>query len=132
MYSIKAYTKEYYQEVRSWWEKQNQIPPTEDMMPLDSTYMAFDGDRPAICISLYLTNIKEYCYLECYIGNPELKGNARKECTKMLLKYIIYVAKQKGYKKFVCLATKPELVRYYESMGFIKTLENVTTLCKAL
>lgn len=132
MITIKTYTATQYEMIKSWWDKQGEICPTEDMLPLESTWILYIKDTPALCVCLYYTNIKEYCYIENFVGNPDFKGPERKEGTRILLKYIGNAAKDRGYKKLVCLASNKELARYYQIIGFTATLTNVTTFCKVL
>jgi len=132
MFTIKKYKTLDYDMIKSWWDLQNEIGPTKEMLPLESTYILCLKDKPILCVSLYFTNIKEYCYIECFVGNPDAKGLARREGTKILFDYICAVAKQKGYKKVVCLSHNEVLTKYYMSLGLNPTLTNVTTFCKVL
>jgi len=133
MFTIKRYTSKDYDMIKSWWEAQKMMPPTQDMLPLDSTYILCLEDTPALCVSIYFTNVKEYCYLECFIGNPEANNKPqRREATQILFDFVCDKIRERGHKKVVWISPTPTLTRYYKTWGLEPTITNVDTFCKVL
>ena len=121
-----------FEELSQWWAAAREIAPTFDMVPEESTYVLEMDGIPALSVSLILTNIREYCYVENFIGNPELRGPKRKAASVELLKYISDIAAQRGYKKLLCLGHRPRVKARYQELGFVQTLDGVGTFIKEL
>lgn len=106
--------------------------PSDAMLPLDSTFVLEHEGKPFLAVTMYLTNSKEFCMLDNFIGNPELSGPLRRDFTRLLLNYCEGVAIALGYKKIFCMATNEKLAAYYEGLGFTPTCNTVTTFIKTL
>lgn len=130
--SIRFYTIYDYPMISSWWEKANEIGPLESMIPIDSTFILELNGIPTLCVSLYLTNITEYCLVENFIGNPEIKGVERRAASHTLLRHLEHFAQDKGYKRLFCLAHKGPLKTRYSELGFTMTDDNVASFCKVI
>jgi hypothetical protein len=129
---IRPYLPTEFEMVRRWWLAHGEVPPLPDMLPPDSTFILELHRQPALCVSLYLTNSPEICYVENFVGNPELKGEARREGTEKLLAHLEMVARGRGYRRLICLGHKPELKKRYQEIGFTPTVDNITGFAKEL
>ncbi len=117
--------------VQAWWQPSPEgVIPTPEMMPPDSTFICLYEGMPALSVTMYLTNTPEFCMVDNFIGNPEMRGPLRRELTKELLAYVEYIAQGLGYKKIFCMASNERLASYYGELGFNKTLSGVTTFTK--
>jgi len=128
--TVRPYKKEDWQMIKSWWDHAKEFAPIEEMMPLDSSFIAEINGRPALAVCLYLTNIPTAAYVENFIGNHEFRGQLRNDATIILLDHLGKFAKSLGYKILVCMTEKPILKAYYEKIGFTKTLDGVATFAK--
>lgn len=99
-------------------------------LPEDTSYVAFVDDKPALAVSLILTNSK-LAWIEAFVGNPDVKPEERRPVTKKLLAYLEDIAKSFGAKKLFCMSPNPLLTGYYNSLGFKKT-ESVEALIKEI
>lgn len=118
--------------VINWWESASMHGFTSNYLPSDSSYMVLIDKQPAAVLALYKTNIKEYAYLECYVSNPEISKDNRRKATEHLVNYIEEQARQLGYHKLVCLTHIEALKPRYAALGYIPSLNNVTTFVKEL
>jgi len=132
MTRIRAYSVEDYKNISGWWKFYDETPPSRLMMPEDSSWILEDDDGPLLCVTVYLTNSKELAWVDNLIGRPKADKSLRREATMELLKYIGNVSRELGYEKLFCFSEKPELKRYYMDIGFIPTMDNVTTFVKPL
>jgi hypothetical protein len=131
--TVRPYTGFDFPLVHNWWSKSNEIAPwTPTLMPLDSTFVCCVDDTPAVCVSVYLTNCKEICYIEGLISNPLLTKQQRTAAVEKLNEHITTFAKQLGYKRMICLAYKEPLKKRYEELGYMKTIEHCSAFCKVL
>lgn len=127
---IRNFKRSEFETVVSWWNKANEQPPVIGMMPEDTTFIAEINGRPSLCVTLYLTNSKEICYVENFVGNPDVNKNKRKEAAKILSDYIAVFAGQLGYKRMMCMCYKEPLVKRYQELGYTPTLNGVTTFIR--
>lgn len=129
---IRLYNKNDFNEITSWWNKANEPSPTEDMLPLDTTFVLESDNKLMLCVSLYLTNAKGVCYLENFVGNPEFKGEQRKEAGKLLLDTVIEYAKLLEYKRIFCFSYRDKLKERYKELGLIPTIGNLQAFVKEI
>lgn len=132
MIQIRNYKKEDFEMVKSWWDAAGEVAPLPDMMPEESSFIAEIDGRPALAISLYLTNTPEICYVENFIGNPDLKGLSRNSASHLLINHIEKFASSLGYKRLICLAHKEQLKNHYQKLGGVKTLDNLASFAKEI
>lgn len=119
--------------LKSWWIKQDEFPPTKEMLPEESTYiLEIEGLGPIVSITLYLTNTREFCILDNFIGNPDFSGPARKEVSEIIISHAEKQAKELGYKSIMCMALKDKLKDYYQTFGYVKRFDNLATFNKEL
>lgn len=115
--------------LKDWW-KESHILFNIDSIP-DSTYIVSRNGLPVISGSLFLMNCPNGCMVENVIANPCLKGN-REGALEFLFENLEQIAKDKGYKSLVIFSYKEKVKDLYTKLGFMKTLDNVTTFCKEL
>lgn len=131
MITIQKYHPSYFETLDSWWEHYNETAPTKELIP-ESTFIVFCKDTPILSVSLILGNITEYCTVDNFIGNPDYEGPIRHEAGFLLNAHIAEYAKNLGYKKLFCMSYREPVKRRYEELGYVKTLDNVTTYIKEI
>lgn len=131
-FKIRNYTDSDFEMIQSWWTKQNEFPPTKEMLPEESTFICEYEGVPLTCITVYLTNSLEFCMLDNFIGNPEFSGEKRREASGRIIGWSEVFAMTKGYKSIMCLALKDKLKEYYQTFGYTKRFDNVATFNKEL
>jgi hypothetical protein len=132
MFNVRNFTGSDFEMIQSWWKTQNEFPPTLEMLPEESTFICEFNKNPMVAVTLYLTNSKEFCMLDNFVGNPEQRGELRKEASQVIVSYAEAFAKELGYKSIMCMSLKNRLSEYYQSFGYIKRLTNVSTFNKEL
>lgn len=128
--TIKEYCINNYQEIKSWWEQAKEIAPDTKMMP-ETSYMMYYNEQPILSVSLFLTN-GPIAWVDNYIGNPEFKGEVRKQCGKLLLSHLEEVAKLNGKDRLFCMSMNDKTSKRYTELGFNKTCSNISTFIKEL
>lgn len=118
--------------ITKWWEMSGELGPLEGMLTKDSTFICYVGDTPGLCVTLYLTNSPDVCYVENFVGNPEVRGALRRDASLYLSNYIAAFAQSKGYRFLLCLAHKEPLKQRYEELGFTRTLDNLSSFLRIL
>lgn len=128
---IRNYQSSDFETVSRWWAHSKEIGPLEGMLPPESTYILELDGIPALCVTIILTNTKEFCYLENFAGNPTVERAQRRKASQLLTKHVTTVAKSLGYKRLLCLAYKGPLKKRYQELGFTRTLDGVSGFCKS-
>ena len=128
--NIRLFNKNDFETIKIWWNKANEIPPTLEMLPEESTFILELNDEPQICITVYLTNTNYLAYLEALVRNPELKNH--QYYTKLLIQHVENFVKEKNYKILICLSDKDKLKARYMELGYINTLNNLSSFAKEL
>lgn len=132
MFSVRNYTAKDFEMVHKWWTQQNEFPPTKEMLPEESTFICEHEKTPMVAITVYLTNSKEFCILDNFIGNPDYSGNLRREASEIIVNFCEIFAKELGFKSIMCMAIKDKLKEYYPKFGYTKRMDNVATFNKEL
>lgn len=130
MFTIRQYKKEDFKMIESWWD--NKYPPTIEMLPESSTLILEIDKVPAYCLSVYLTNCKQYAYLGNFISNNKLKIENRKEASQVLMDSVCGFARELGYKNILCMTNVSKLKERYKEMGFTPTISDVQTFVKRI
>lgn len=121
--------------LRSWWERSGEVGPTDSMLPRESTFVLEDEEGPLLATSVLLLNTRAIAWCEAFIGNPDRKGAERRRAARAGLDFCERFARFMGRESLFCMATRPELERYYEFLGFQETatvkcfVKGVATLC---
>jgi hypothetical protein len=131
-YTIRPYAKADYTEIKKWWDASNEMAPIPEMLPEESTLILELDKTPALMITVYLTNCKEVSYLENFAGNPELKGESRKQAAQYIVDAACGFAKGLGYKRVLCLSYKDKLKERYQELGMTPTVDNLMSLVREL
>jgi hypothetical protein len=132
MMQIRSYRESDFAMLNEWWRRHDELGPLPSMVPAETTWVLEIDGCPALSVSLVLTNVPEYCYVENFIGNPELAGPARQSAVADLLQYIEEFARSKGYRRLFCMAHRGPLKQRYQEIGFTQTLDNVGTFSKEI
>jgi len=132
MFNVRKFKQTDFEMLHNWWKIQDEFPPTREMLPEESTFICEFNEIPMVSITVYLTNSKEFCMLDNFIGNPDVPKDLRKEASSLIIAYSEQFAKDLGYKSILCMSLKEKLSNYYQSFGYIKRLTNVSTFNKEL
>lgn len=132
MYKIRNFKAQDFEMVQSWWKAHEEFPPTIEMLPEESTFICEHDGIPLSAITVYLTNSKEFCMLDNFVGNPEMPGLVRQYSSILIIDHAERFAKDLGYKSMMCLAFEDKLKQYYQSFGYKQRLNNVSTFNKEL
>lgn len=127
---IKQFQSDKYQLIKSWWDFAKEVAPELKMLPRTS-YIMYHNEQPILSVSLFLTN-GCLAWVDNYIGNPEFKGEIRKQCGKLLLNHLEEIAKLNGKDRLFCMSTNDKTSQRYTELGFNKTCSNVSTYIKEL
>lgn len=130
--AVRPYRESEFRMIEAWWHEQNEVAPLPSMMPIDSSFIAEIDGKPALAITIYLTNCKEVAYLENFVGNPAMKGSDRRVASHILLDHVQKFAKARGFRNLLCMAHKPQLERRYVELGYRQTLGGVSTFLRNL
>lgn len=128
MYTIRSYTKKDFPLLKEWYATLKQNTPTEEMFPLETTFILEMKETPAICLSVILTNCKEFAYIENFIADPNVKN--RKQATQSMFDAAVGFAKALGYKRVAGFCHEPKLVERYKEMGMTHVYPNRYFLSK--
>ena len=127
---IRNYTDKDYSLVKSWWDSFEEPAPNEDMLPTESTFIYEVKGIPALCVTLYFTNTKQFCMIDNFVRNPSFDDKNRRHAIKELLAYITNVAKDNGYKSVMCMGYRPCTIKLYKELGFTQTMSGVSTFIR--
>lgn len=114
----------------AWWSEHGMPSPTRDIYPPTSYMCLYDG-VPTLSASLFLMNCPGAAKIENLVGNPLLRAE-RKECVPLLFRHVERIAAAWGYKQLILFSYEDKLKQKYEDLGYVKTLENVTTFSKKI
>jgi hypothetical protein len=130
--TIRPYRESDWPTIEGWWIASGETPPLPTMMPLESSFVAEIDGKPALAVTVYLTNTPEVAYTENFIGNPKLRGSERTSAAVILSNHIAEFAKAKGFKRLLCMTEKWALRARYQQLGYEPTLSGVTTFVRSL
>lgn len=125
---IKQFKSDNYPLIKSWWEFAKEVAPELNVMP-ETSYIMYHNEQPILSISLFLTN-GCLAWIDNFIGNPEFKGEIRKQCSKLLINHIEEVAKLNGKDRLFCMSINDKTSKRYIELGYDKTCSNVSTFIK--
>ncbi len=131
-YSIRLYQPADFTEIKRWYSVTEEGSPNEDMYPVGSTLLVEANGAPIMCLALYLTNCKEVCYLEGWIGNPDFTSSERKEASELLAEEACSHAQQLGYKNVVTFSYRDKVKDRITALGFARTLDNLSSFVRGL
>jgi hypothetical protein len=127
-FRIEQFKASDYPMLKSWWDFHGEMAPELEMMP-ETSYIMYFNNEPILSVSLLLTNTP-IAWAENFIGNPELKGDIRKECGYIIVHHLEKVAKEHNKTRIFCMSMNKKTTKRYIDLGFNKTLDNVNTFTK--
>lgn len=131
-YEVRPYTKADYNEIKRWWEISNEGIPVPELFPEESTLVVEANGVPALALIIFLTNCKELCYFEGFIGNPDVRGETRRIASDKLADAAFKFAKDHGYKRAITFSYVDKVKHRILELGFTKTIDNLTSFVKEL
>lgn len=133
MYNIRNYQHSDYEMIVSWWNEYNEIPPTQDMMISDSSFIIESDNKSVASITLYYPNTFAVAHIANPIANPSYTNEDRKSLINSLISYAGNEAKKKGYKTLLALPYKDKIISRFKEWGFQESIiKNVTPMFKEL
>jgi hypothetical protein len=126
---IRPYRPEELDQIQVWWKERDEVPPTADMMPADSTFIVEVDGVAAAHISAILTNCKAMAYLENLGSNPALPKAQREAAVSAAVDHGMAFIQQRGYGAAIWFSYKPKVTEIYRKWG-TPTLTGVTTFAR--
>ena len=127
--NIRLYNSKDYEMLSTWWIDSKEPGPLKEMLPEDSTFILEDRGTPVMSVSLYLPNCKFMAYVENFVKHPDYDND---NAAFILSKHIEDFAKDRGYSILVCLSYKDKLKQRYQELGYVKTLDGLSSFVKDL
>lgn len=127
---IRRFNNKDYPEILSWWNARKEVPPTLSMLDNDTTFVIERNDELLACMTIILTNIKDYCYLENVSSNP-IQHN-RKEAILHLNEFIYNVAKNLGYNNIIVFSHIRKVDEIYKNLGYINTCNDLNSFVRRI
>lgn len=131
-FKIRPYVSNDFNEIVSWWTKQNECPPTPGMMIEDGTFVLEIENIPALSLTVFLTQSKEISYIEGFVKNPVFKGVSLEAFGSKLWEHCFQYAKEKGYNRIICYCIENKLKDKYARFGMTTTCSSLTSFVKEL
>jgi hypothetical protein len=131
MYTIRNYKDSDYDMLSGWWHDSNERAPSRSLTPIDTTYILEVDGTPLLSICLMTTNMKGACFIENFVGNPNMKKE-RKQYAQTMWDYASDKAKELGYERVIAIPYKAALAEYYKTLGMTQTLDSLISLVKEL
>jgi hypothetical protein len=131
MVNLRTYQPSDFETLRKWWEARGAFGLKPEFLPETTYILEYEG-RPAFSISLVLTNVKGYAYLENFVSDPSLTGDIRKSLSADMVAYAESVAHFMGYERLICIAPNAKLEARYSELGYQVSLPSVSTLVKEI
>lgn len=125
---IRPYTPEDFEVVKSWWGQE--LP--REVYPLESTFVAECDGLPRLVVAIYYTNCPLVAFMEGFCGDPEFRGEKRKELGQTLLTHCESVAREKGFKRLIGQSANPKLTKRWQELGFVMQVEQMSSLVKEI
>lgn len=129
-YKLRLYTDDDYLEVKRWYAATDEGTPTSSIFPQESTLLLEANGIPVFCLIAYLTNCKEVCFFEGFIGNPDFRGPERLEASQLIVDKACEFVKSLGYKNALTFAYRDKVKKRIEELKFEKTLDNLSCFIK--
>ena len=117
-----------------WWKEWGWEAPPKDFLPNDGAggMIVFDGETPICAGFLYMTNSKA-SWIDWIISNKTYTDREkRKYAISSLLEQLTDLSKQVGNKYAYALIKHQNLIKTYESLGYIKGDSYQSEMIKAL
>lgn len=126
---IRPFTEADYEVVSGWAKEYPK--PSKELLTKSSTFVLEVDGKMVFVLTVYFTNCKEICFVENFMGNPELKDE-RKAHSQLLFTYVEKLAKDFGYKNIVGFSNVDKLTQKYETFGYRKLTDELCALGKGL
>ena len=117
-----------------WWNQWGWKAPKKDFLPDEGKggYIIYDGDIPVCAGFIYVTNSK-VSWVDWIISNKEYRVKPkRKEAISLLIESLTNICKMSGSKYIYALIKSNNLIKTYESLGYIKGDSYTSEMIKVL
>ena len=129
--NIRQYKESDYEMIASWWMRSTggYLPKT---FISETSYIVENKNIPIYFSSLYLTNCNGCCWMENVVANPDTDKDLREDGLEKLTNHLEKEAKDNGYRHLIIFSYNDKVKNIYKGLGFIKTLDDVTTFAKEI
>lgn len=117
--------------LESWWKESGEECPTEDKIPSDGAFVLEVDGNPILSVCVYRTLATGFCLIGGFIGNPNMKGEVRREAGNILQIFIEGYARSYGHNQIFCYSYKDQLSDRYKQLGY-KIGEKEISLMKGI
>jgi hypothetical protein len=116
---LRSYSPHDYEEVSGWWRARGLEPIAEVLLPTTGLI------APGVAASfLYLTN-SSVAWMAWTTSNPTASQAERDEMLDAIVRGLLRMAEERGYKVMFTNAEPEQLKRRYERLGFMEGDKNV-------
>lgn len=130
-HSIRPYNNKDFAAISDWYAISTGQRPPEGLLVEDGTFVVEIENMPILSWTVFKTQSKELCYLECFIKNPKMTVSLE-TYGQLLFDHCANYARDCGFKRMVGLTHIPQLTKKCERFGMVRTLDNVSILNKEL
>lgn len=135
MYTIRPYNKNQDLELIYSWCKSYGLPDTvRTNIPEDTTYVLEYNNQPIMSACLYLTNCKNFSFIENAIKDRSIDKNVTEKGLEILFSYLESKSRELGYRMTFIMADShlEKLNSKYFNMGYKVAIPSITLLCKGV
>jgi hypothetical protein len=123
---VLPFSKEHYEEVKSWWEFHHWTPTPLSHLPTYG-FVSFCDDLPAAAGWLYRTD-SAFCWLDYIVANPKVRREARSLAINAMVDAATSEARNMGYRSMFMTAKSAPLIERMRKRGFIEAENGMTNL----
>lgn len=120
----------HYNTLIKWWKGHKWVLVPLDSLP-DTGLVCFFGDKPVCAGFLYRTN-SNIAWLEWLVCDPKADRNYRSACIDKLIKELINLAKEDGYKIIFTSVSNKNLITRLGRHNFEITDNNMNNLIRVV
>lgn len=102
-----------------------------EIYPPESTYV-LELDQPVLLVCIYYTSCPTLAFMENFCGNPDFKGEKRRELGHHLLKHCEDEARARGVKRLIGQSASEKLTKRWLELGFKMQIEQMSSLIKEI
>lgn len=108
-----------------------QLPlKASEMYPLGASFILEKDGQPFVAVSCYRVEAPRITYMEGILRNPSAKSD--KEAIRHLQEHVEQVERARGTTRLVALTNRPDLNKFYTSMGYNNRIQDLFLSVKEL
>jgi hypothetical protein len=129
---IRPYQESDFEEICSWWCKQNELPPLPGMMCANGTFVTEYEDEPVMTLTALMTQSKEISFIEGYCAKPGLDAELRRTIGESIWNHCFNFLRSNGMKRVIAFTDKQSLVNRYKHFGMTENISGLVSLGRIL